>query len=102
MFYLASRHYDVGILIVVPAQSGVPLYSRHIGAQRKRHVVLLHRGVHYECVRWEEATVFPLEHPLVFRLVLLAKSHPPVIEKEDDLELLHLPPQVQAPQLRKR
>ena len=98
VFYLASRQYDVGIFIVVPGRSGVPLYCRHIGAHRKQHIVLLHRAVHYECVRWGDATVFSLDHPLASRLVLLAQSHPPATFKEDDMELLHLHLQVTAPQ----
>ena len=71
-FYLASRMYNVGIIIVVPARGGAPLYCRRIGAHYRRYIVLLHRGVHYECVQWEERTVFPSAHSLVKRLVLLS------------------------------
>lgn len=96
VFYLTSRMYNVGVIIVVPARRGVPLYCRRIGARRSRHVVLFHRGIHYECVRWGETTVFPSEHPLISHLVLLNVTHPPVSFHEDDLELLHLRAQTPA------
>ena len=89
--YLASRMHSVGIIIVVATKNNnVPLSCRLIGSHHNHHIVLLHSGYHYECVRWRGETVFPSSHALVQRLVDLNMTNPPTSFYEDDLERQHL------------
>jgi len=90
VFYLVARYYGVGVVIVVPAEATVPLYCRVVGAPREKYIVLLHRQKHYECVRWDDRTLFLSEHPLIARLVELSRTHPPRECKETDLETVRL------------
>jgi hypothetical protein len=96
VFYLASAQHDVGVLVLtVMAESTTPLVTcRRVGGDASQHVVLVHTvsGLygHYECVQYGGLRVFPSDHELISRLVLLAESHPPEAMVEDDAERFRL------------
>jgi len=87
IFYLASRHYQVGIIIVVQAKGLVPWYCRLIGSHHDNQIVLYHKNAnHYVCIQLDNTRVFPSSHPIIARLVDLNRTHPPKSFKENDLD----------------
>jgi hypothetical protein len=95
VFYLASRRYDVGVIIVritlnTAGDEEAQVSCRRVGQDCARHIVIVHtirgRSGHYECVQYDGHRAFPPQHELVTRLIDLSATHPPQAAIEDDWE----------------
>ena len=69
VFYLASKEYDVGVLIVYNATEEGDYSYRHVGGEDKStHIVLYHVCAHYEVVEYNGLRQFPSGHELIVAL----------------------------------
>ena len=57
-----------------------------VGEDKQRHIVLFHRGSHYECVAYDGLRVFPFGHEFIVQMAQFAAAHPEPLP-EVDVEL---------------
>ena len=87
MFYLASAEYNIGVFVIYDSgYTPTSWYCEQVGKDKERHIVLFHRGSHYECVAYDGLRVFPSSHEFIVRMAQFAAAHPEQVP-EDDVEL---------------
>ena len=86
VLYLASAEYDVGVFVIYQPDSSPQWCCERVGKDKGRHIVLFHRGSHYECVAYEGLRVFPSSHEFIVQMAKFAAAHPEQVP-EDDVEL---------------
>ena len=89
VLYLASAEYDIGVFVIYQPDSSPQWCCRRVGKDKGRHIMLFHRGGHYECVAYDGLRVFPSSHEFIVQMANFAAAHPEQVP-EDDVELLAL------------
>ena len=87
VLYLASAEYDIGVFIIYDSgYTPTSWYCERVGKDKEQHIVLFHRGGHYECVTYDGLSVFPSSHEFIVQMAQFAGAHPEQVP-EDDVEL---------------